>query len=185
MNNHYFIGKSLSRLSLFLFSAALALSCRTPRETGLLDRNFRPQVIAGVPGGASEIREVLFHKVPGESGHEVLHLRGQLFTKTATGGGSVQISPCNACVISITTPEDSTISANLTTAADGYFEFNGKLLPYTFTLKNPGLNPLVIESVPFDKEGVTTIRIIQAGGATPERFRVTKSGNNYTWAKVQ
>ena len=102
-----------------------------------------------------------------------------------TGGGSVQISPCSGCIIHITAPGDTTIAANVTTAADGYFEFNGQVVPYTFTLNNPGMNPLTIESVAFDKEGFVTLKIIQAAGATPERFRITKDGDAYNWTKVQ
>ena len=180
MSSIYTIGKPL-----FLFSIALVLSCGTVKQAEVLDRSVRPEVVAGVPAAASEIREIQFHKVPGEAGHEVLHLRGQLFTKTASGGGSVQIAPCSGCVIRLTSDSDTTVTANLTTKADGYFEFNGRALPYTFTLNNPGMNPLVIESVAFDKEGVMTMRIIQAAGATPERFRVTRSGDAYTWSKVQ
>lgn len=185
MNILYTIGKPLSRTSLFLFLHALVLSCGTVKQAEVLDRSQRPEVAAGVPATTSEIREVLFHKVPREAGHEVLHLRGQLFTKTGSGGGSVQIRPCSGCVIRLTSASDTTVTANLTTEQDGYFEFNGRALPYTFTLNNPGLNPLVIESVAFDKEGVMTMRIIQAGGSTPERFRITRSGDTYTWSKVQ
>lgn len=173
------------RRSLLLLATAFFLSCATTKEVNVLDRSARPEVIAGVPAGTSEIREVKFHKTNSEIGHEVLHLRGQLFTKKESGGGSVQISPCSSCVIHITTPGDTTISANVTTAADGYFEYNGKVVPYTFTLNNPGMNPLTIESVAFDKEGFMTMKIIQAAGATPERFRVSKTGEVYNWTKVQ
>lgn len=187
MDNQYTTGKAMSlcRFPLFLLPTAVFLSCGTVKETSVLDRSARPEVMAGVPAGTSEIREVKFHKAPSEMGHEVLHLRGQLFTKTESGGGSVQISPCGGCVIHLTTPGDTTISANLTTADDGYFEYNGKIVPYTFTLNNPGMNPLVIESVTLDNEGFMTIKIIQAAGNTPERFRITKSGHTYSWAKVQ
>jgi hypothetical protein len=185
MNTIYCIGRLPSRLALFLLSAALMLSCGTTRNTTVLDRSARPEVVAGVPAGASEIREVKFHKAASESGHQVIHLRGQLFTKKESGGGSVQISPCGGCVIQLTSPSDTTITANLTTAADGYFEFNGKILPYTFTLKTPGMNPLVLESVEFDKEGFMTMKIIQAAGSSPERFRITKSGDTYTWIRAQ
>lgn len=185
MSGLYITWENSSRFPIFLLSAVLFLSCGTAKQTAVLDRGARPEVIAGVPAGASEIREVKFHKTPGEIGHEVLHLRGQLFTKVASGGGSVQISPCGGCTINITTPGDTTIAANLTTEADGYFEYNGKVLPYTFTLNRSGMNPLVIESVAMDKEGIMTMKIIQAAGTTPERFRVTKNGDTYTWTRVQ
>lgn len=185
MNNIYTIGVVASRFSFFLLPAILFLSCGTAKETTVLDRSTRPEVVAGVPVNASEIREVKFHKLGSESGHQVIHLRGQLFKKVDSGGGSVQISPCGGCVISLTSSGDTTITANLTTEQDGYFQFNGKVLPYTFTLNNAGMNPLVLESVEFDKEGIMTMKIIQAGGTTPERFRITKTGNTYTWSKVQ
>jgi hypothetical protein len=185
MTKYCTIEKFLSRPSFFLFAAALLLACGTAKEAAVLDRNVRPEVVASVPAGASEIREVQFHRVPSEAGHEVLHLRGQLFTKTPSGGSSVQIQSCGGCSLTLTSASDTTVTANLTTEGDGYFEFNGRALPYTFTLNNPGMNPLVIESTAFDKEGVVTMRIIQAAGTTPERFRVSQSGNKYTWEKVQ
>lgn len=162
----------------------MALSCGTAKEANVLDRNTRPEVLAGVPAASSEIREVQFHKVGSEAGHEVLHLQGLLFTKNNTGG-STQISPCRGCALQLTSPADPTITANLTTGEDGFFEFNGKILPYTFALNNPGMNPLVIESVAFQKAGIMTMKIIQATGNTPERFRVSRTGDSYTWAKVQ
>lgn len=185
MNNSYTIGIASARFSLFLLLVAFFLSCGTAKEAVVLDRNARPEVVAGVPVSASEIREVKFHKVGSETGHQVIHLRGQLFKKVDSGGGSVQISPCGGCVIHLTSPGDTTITANLTTEADGYFQFNGKVLPYTFTLDNPGMNPLVLESVEFDKEGIMTMKIIQAAGSTPERFRITRSGATYSWSRVQ
>lgn len=186
MFNLYTPGQTgVLRRCCLLLVTAFFLSCGTTREANVLDRGWRPEVMAGVPAGASEIREVKYHKTNSEIGHEVLHLRGQLFTKKESGGGSVQISPCSSCIIRITAPGDTTIAANVTTAEDGYFEFNGKVVPYTFTLNNPGLNPLVIESVVLDKEGFMTLKIIQAAGATPERFRVTKTGDVYNWTKVQ
>lgn len=177
--------KACLRRSLLLLSTAFLLSCGTTREAHVLDRSARPEVIAGVPEGASEIREVKYHKTSRESGHQVLHLRGQLFTKKPSGGGSVQISPCSGCVIQIITPSDPTITANVTTHHDGYFEYNGQIVPYTFILNNPGMNPLTIESVELDKEGFMTMKIIQAAGSTPERFRITKTGHVYNWMKVQ
>ncbi|HEY1114019.1 MAG TPA: hypothetical protein VGE66_10675 [Chitinophagaceae bacterium] len=186
MINLYAPGKTGSlRRYLLLLSIAFFLSCGTTREANVLDRSGRPEVIAGVPEGTSEIREVKYHKTSGEIGHEVLHLRGQLFTKKPSGGGSVQISPCSGCVIQIATPNDPTITANVTTHHDGYFEYNGQIVPYTFILNNPGMNPLTIESVELDKEGFMTMKIILAAGTTPERFRITKTGHVYNWTKVQ
>lgn len=185
MDTIYFTGKPPSRLALFLLSAAFFLSCGTTKDSTVLDRSARPEVVAGVPVGVSEIREVKFHRASSESGHQVIHLRGQLFTKKESGGGSIQISPCGGCLIQLTSPSDTTITANLTTEADGYFEFNGKVLPYTFTFNSPGMNPLVLESVEFDKEGFMTMKIIQAAGTSPERFRITKSGDTYSWTRAQ
>lgn len=150
----------------------------------MLDRTDVPQVINDVPAGVSEIREVKFNSAGSEIGHEVLHLRGMLFTKSVAGGNT-QITACGGCTIRITTPDDTTITANVTTHKDGYFEYNGKILSYTLMLDNPGMNPVVIESVPFQKEGFVTMKIVQAAGSTPERFRITRAGNNYTWEKVQ
>jgi hypothetical protein len=185
MDNHYtaFILSPFLRhgLPLLLF---MALSCHTIKEAEVLDRSAIPTADAAVPADISEIRELKYHKVATERGHDVLHLRGMLFAKS-DGGGSTLISPCQGCVIRLTSPADTTVSANLTTGADGYFEFNGKVLPYTFAISQPGMNALVIESVKFQKEGITTLKILHARGGTPERFRVTKKGNLYTWTRVQ
>lgn len=185
MNHIYTTGVGAARFFFYLLAVTFFLSCGTAKETAVLDRSARPEVVAGVPVSASEIREVQFHKVSSETGHQVIHLRGQLFKKVDSGGGSVQISPCGGCIINLTSSSDTTITANLTTEQDGYFQFNGKVLPYTFTLNNPGMNPLVLESVEFDKEGIMTLKIIQAAGSTPERFRITKTGHTYSWSRVQ
>lgn len=181
MNQQYAIGGHRSCFALFLF---LALSCTTTKEADVLDRRAQPEVLAGVPAGTSEIRELKFHKLASEAGHDVLHLRGMLYAKS-TAGSSTRITACSGCVLRLTSPADTTIAANLTTATDGYFEYTGKILPYTFTLNHPGMNPLAIEGVVFSNRGITTLKIVQAMGATPERFTVARRGDDYSWTKVQ
>jgi hypothetical protein len=176
--------KDIRNLSFAFLALVFALSCTTTKEVDVLDRTAVPEVRADMPVTVSEIREVKFQKTASESGHQVLHLKGMLFTKSASGG-STQIRPCSGCVVKMTSPADTSIAANLTTQSDGYFEFNGILLPYTFTTNTPGMNPLVIEGVEFEKEGFSTLKVVQAAGSTPERFRVTKTSEGYTWTKLQ
>lgn len=150
----------------------------------MLDRTFRPEVRGEVPVDSSEIREVTFRKLRSESGHEALHLTGQLFIKTSNSD-STQIKPCAGCSIRLTTSADTSLSANLTTLSDGYFEFNGKVLPYTLTLNNKGMNLLVLENIELERDGYTIIRVINAAGNKTERFRLKKTGTLYSWDKVQ
>jgi hypothetical protein len=176
--------QSLNRQGFFTFLplfSILWMSCGTGKA---LDRTMRPEVRAEVPVGSSEIREVAFRKLKSESGHEDLHLSGQLFIKSEQGG-KTQISPCVGCRIKLTTTGDTTLTANMTTLRDGYFEFNGKVLPYTLTLAIAGMNPLVLENIELEREGLTILRVINAAGNKPERFRLTKAGDLYSWDKVQ
>lgn len=182
MNKQHAMGSR--RCPWFTLLLFLALSCTTTKEAGVLDRTAQPEVRPGVPEGTSEIRELKFHKLSSEAGHDVLHLRGMLYAKSTTGS-TTRITACSGCVIRLTSPADTTIAANLTTATDGYFEYTGKILPYTFTLNHPGMNPIVIEGVTFNNGGITTLKIVQAMGATPERFTVSRRGDDYTWTKVQ
>lgn len=163
-----------------LFSI-LWMSCGTGKA---LDRTIRPEVRVEVPAGSSEIREVDFRRLRSESGHEDLHLSGQLFIKSEQDGRT-QIRPCGGCRIRLTTTADTSLTANMTTLRDGYFEFNGKVLPYTLTLAIAGMNPLVLENIELQREGLTILRVINAAGNTPERFRLTKTGDLYSWDKVQ
>ncbi|HEY1113450.1 MAG TPA: hypothetical protein VGE66_07805 [Chitinophagaceae bacterium] len=173
--------KHMGFFALFLLFSLIWVSCGTGN---VLDRGFRPEVRAEVPVDSSEIREITFRKLNSEGGHEALHLTGQLFVKS-TEGGSTRIRPCAGCRIRLTTTADTSLSANLTTLRDGYFEFNGKVFPYTLTLTNAGMNPLVLENIEMEREGNTIIRVINAAGNTPERFRLKKTGVVYSWDKVQ
>lgn len=173
--------KHLRSFAALLLFSALWTSCGTGK---VLDRTFRPEVRAEVPVTRSEIREVTFRPLHRESGPEALHLTGQLFTKTEEGGRT-QIRPCAGCVIRLTTSADTSLTATMTTLRDGYFVFNGKAFPYTLTLANAGMNPLVLENIELERVGNTTLRVINAAGNTPERFRLTKTGAQYSWNKVQ
>lgn len=168
-------------LAALLLMAVLWMSCSTEK---VLDRTFRPEVRAEVPVTSSEIREVTFRKLNRESGPEALHLTGQLFTKSEEDGRT-QIRPCGGCVIRLTTTADTSLVATMTTLSDGYFVFNGKAFPYKLTLVNAGMNPLVLENLELEREGNTTLRVINAAGNTPERFRLMKTGDLYSWDKVR
>lgn len=168
-------------LASLLLLSTLWMSCGTGK---VLDRSFRPEVRAEIPVTSSEIREVTFRPLKNASGPEALHLTGQLFTKSEEGGRT-QIRPCAGCVIRLTTTADTSLFATMTTLRDGYFVFHGKAFPYTLTLANAGMNPLVLENIELQREGNTTIRVINATGNMPERFRLTKTGELYSWDKVQ
>lgn len=168
-------------LAFLLLLSALWMSCGTGK---VLDRSFRPEVREEVPATSSEIREVTFRPLRNASGPEALHLTGQLFTKNEEGGRA-QIRPCAGCVIRLTTTADTSLFATMTTLRDGYFVFHGKAFPYTLTLANAGMNPLVLENIELLREGNTIIRVINATGNTPERFRLTRTGELYSWDKVQ
>lgn len=172
--------KPVACFSLLWFSF-LWSSCGTEK---VLDRSFRPEVRAEVPVSSSEIREVTFRKLKSERGHQGLHLTGQLFIKSDEGGRA-QIKPCAGCEIRLTTTADTSLSANIMTLSDGYFQFNGKVLPYTLTITNKGLNTIILETIELDREGLTILRVINAAGNTLERFRLTKNGDQYSWDKVQ
>lgn len=169
----------LFRLVSPLFTLLL-LACGTSK---VLDRTFEPELRAEVPVTTSEIREVSFQELRSEKGHQDLHLSGQLFVKQGTGN-KARIKPCSGCAIRLTTTADTSLSANLTTLKDGYFEFNGKVLPYTLTVSNKGLNPLVLENIELERGGMTILRIINAAGNTSERFQLTKTGRTYSWDKL-
>jgi hypothetical protein len=166
------------------FAAFLFSACATRKADAVLDRTVAPEVRADVPATASEIREVKYHKLGSEAGHETLHIRGQLYTKS-TEGGTTRIQPCSSCVIQLNTPNDTSTHVRITTESDGYFVFNGRSGTYTISLTNPGHNPLQLGAIEFQQQGITTLRIINAAGSTPERFTVTKNGELYTWSKVQ
>ena len=166
------------------FASLLLSACAVRKADAVLDRTVVPEVMADVPATASEIRELKFHKLGSEAGHETLHIRGQLFTKS-TEGGTTRISPCSNCVVLLNTPSDTSTHVRVTTESDGYFVFNGRNGTYTINLANPGHNPLQLGAVEFQQQGITTLRIINAAGNTPERFTVTKNGELYTWSKVQ
>jgi hypothetical protein len=166
------------------FAALLLGACATRKADAVLDRTVTPEIRADVPPTVSEIRELKYHKLGSEAGHETLHIRGQLFTKTAEGG-TTQIRPCGGCVIQLNTPTDTSTHVRITTESDGYFTFNGRNSTYTISLANPGHNPLELGGIQFEQEGITTLRIINAAGNTPERFTVVKTGTEYSWSKLR
>jgi hypothetical protein len=169
----------LAALSALLFSA-----CATQKTDNVLDRTAVPELRNDVPADASEIRELKFNKLGSESGHQTLHLRGQLFSKT-TESGAAQIKPCGGCTILLNTASDTSIHVRITTESDGYFAYNGTNLTYSLSLENPGHNPLYLGAISFEKEGITTLRLINAAGSKPERFAIVKTGTEYTWSKLQ
>jgi hypothetical protein len=170
--------KPLGLVSLLL--TILLFACGPSK---VLNRAFEPELRSDVAVTTSEIREVAFQQLRSEKGHQDLHLSGQLFVKQGVGN-KARIKPCSGCSIRLTTTADTSLSANLTTLKDGYFEFNGKVLPYTLTVSNKGLNPLVLENIELEREGMTILRIINAAGNTSERFRLTKTGRVYSWDKL-
>lgn len=166
-------------LVLFFFS-----SCAIAKRDQALNRSYAPEARAGVPIGVSEIRELQFNKLSSENTREVLYLAGQVFTKSLVGG-QAQIVPCGGCIVLLRTPDDTSTRVRILTEKDGYFEFHGRNQTYSISLDNPEMNRMDLGNVDFEKNGITTLRIISAEGNTPEHFVVTKTGLTYTWARVQ
>ena len=161
----------------------LFVACTTIRGGSSQDRST-PEICTDVPITSSEIREIKFKKELSETGHTDMHLKGQLFTKGITNG-QTQISPCSGCVIHLSSPTETTFSANIITQSNGSFELHAKALPLQLTMNHTGLNPLTVENFVPMSGGIMNIKIITAKGSTPELFRVAKSGDTYTWSKVQ
>ena len=169
---HYFI---------IAVMAVLLLSCATVPRSKVLDRSVMPEVKADVPADNSEIREITFHGIGEEKGHQDLHLVGQLFKKAALNG---QISPCAGCLVSFSNPSDSSVKATMVTEKDGFFEFDGKLVFNTITVTAPEHNKLELSNVSFDHGGITTMKLILAPGSGSERFVLIKNAKLFTWSRL-
>ena len=169
---HYFI---------IVLAAVSFLSCATVHRSKVLDRNVMPEIKADVPANQSEIREITFHGLSEEKGHEDLHLLGQLFKKAEVNG---QISPCAGCLVSFSNPADSSVKATMVTEKDGFFEFDGKLLFNTITVSAPEHNKLELSNVSFDHGGITTMRLILAPGSGSERFVLNKNAKLFNWSRL-
>lgn len=169
-----------------ILSASVALficaACAIRSADQVVERNKIPPVAAGVPANQSEIREIAFNKVVGESGHKDLHLRGMLFTKKESGGSS-QIVPCSGCVVMMKGVQDTSVTIRMTTESDGYFTFHGKPGVFNLSLNNPGHNSVVIAPVDFEPGGVNSLVLVNALGNLTERFRITHHDRKYTWTR--
>lgn len=162
---------------------SLLFGCATVKEENILDRTVVPEVRTDVPTTTSEIREIKFHTPKSEQGHKVIHLQGQIFTKTSVGG-STQITPCVGCSVKLTNATDSSAQANSITENDGYFTYNGAINFHTLTINGPGYNSVEIRNVNFDVGGINTMKVILAPGSTQERFMASKNGSEFTWTKL-
>lgn len=167
---------------LLVLTSVLAFSCAIRSADQVVDRNKIPAVSPGVASTSSEIRDLTFNRVAGESGHKDLHIRGMLFTKRDNGGGS-QIVPCSGCAVMLKGIKDTSVVVKLTTENDGYFNFHGESGIFTLTLNNVGHNSVVIEPIQFESGGVTSMVLINAVGDLAERFNITQNGRTYTWSK--
>jgi hypothetical protein len=166
----------------FPLIALICASCAIRSADQVVNRGNVPAVAEGVAVSNSEIREMAFNRVAGESGHKDLHIRGMLFTKKDNGGNG-QISPCSGCVVMLKGISDTSVVIRMTTETDGYFSFHGQSGNFVMSLNNPGHNTVVIEPVEFDPGGVTSVVLVNASGNNAERFRVTHSNRVYTWTK--
>ena len=187
MNNQYVIPshrrENHSSLVLLIGVLFFFSSCAIAKKDQALNRSYAPEARAGVPANVSEIRELQFNKLSSENNREVLYLAGQLFTKSLVGS-QVQIVPCAGCIVLLRTPDDTSTRVRIQTEKDGYFEFQGKNQTYSISLDNPEMNRMDLGNVDFEKNGITTLRIISAEGNTAEHFVVTKTGVKYTWVRV-
>ena len=171
--------KILLSLPFVLFICA---SCAIRSADQVVDRNKIPQVASGVAASTSEIRELKFNKVAGESGHKDLHIRGMMFTKKPNGG-SGEIVPCSGCTVMLKGISDTSVVIRMTTESDGYFTFHGESGNFLMTLQNHGHNTMILEPIQFDAGGVTSMVLVNASGNASERFRITHSNKVYTWVK--
>lgn len=165
------------------FLVLVSLSCKTISPNHI-DRTTTPEIDGTIPDGSSEIRELKYIATRQEKDHKVLHVQGQLFTKSALNGTS-SIMPCNKCIVQLSTPGDTSLQMNLTTESDGYFSFEGKNAGYTIKLSNPGHKQVEIGPVFFQSGGVTSMKLINASGTGSEKFMVTQKGKAYSWQLVQ
>lgn len=168
--------------SLFLFILVIFQYCAFRSADSVVDRNKIPVVVAGVPASSSEIRELSFNKVAGESGHKDLHIRGMLFTKKDNGGGG-EIVPCSGCIVMLKGLKDTSVVIRMTTEHDGYFTFHGESGVFSLVLNNGGHNTVTIEPIQFDPGGVTSMVLVNASGNQSERFNITHRDHLYTWTK--
>lgn len=175
--------KRLSPVLHFLIALAAGsfLSCATVPRSKVLDRSVTLEVKADIPADHSEIREITFHGIGEEKGHQDLHLMGQLFKKSVVNG---QINPCAGCLISFSNPADSSVKATMVTENDGYFEFDGKLLFNTITVTAPEHHKLELSNVIFDHGGITTMKLILAPGTGTERFVLSKNAKLFNWTRL-
>jgi hypothetical protein len=163
------------------YSIVLA-SCAFRSADQVVDRKFTPQVVTGVPANVSEVRELKFNKVVGESSHKDLHVRGRIFSKSEAGGVT-EIKPCSGCMVVLQGLKDTSVHVRITSEPDGYFSFHGEHTSYGLMSSNPGLNTVVLDQVDFDAGGVTSIILVNATGEATERFRVTKNERTFTLTK--
>ena len=94
------------------------------------------------------------------------------------------MQPCGGCEIMLRTAADTSVKVLLTTESDGYFQFNGQNLAYSFYLSNQGLNKIIIEKVDFQAGGVFTMIIVNAAGNSSEKFMVSNKDRVYTWSRA-
>lgn len=175
------IGKSAGAACAFILLLPYLFGC-TQKLNSFIDRSVVPPVNKEVPAATSEIRALQHHSINREG--EVLHLRGQLFTKRIIND-SVQIKPCRQCILTMRTPNDRSLLVRLITRKDGFFTFNGTNQPYTISLQNEGLNDIDLGTLSFETGGVTTLRIINAAGSSAEQFTINHNGTEYRWQKVR
>ena len=154
-------------------------SCTPSRIEKVMKRDVLT-VDAHISNNVSEIRELKYTEVSREKKHKDLHINGQLFIKTVEAS-QVNIKPCSGCIVTMLTPNDTSVRINMTTENDGFFSFHGKNQPYSFLIKNDGLNNIILNPISFNSGGITTIKIINALGSSDEQFSVIKDGSNYSW----
>jgi hypothetical protein len=162
----------------------LFYGCASFKDRDVINRSAVPEVRAEVPASESEIREIKYYKQQKEARHKDLHISGQLFTKEVVNG-SVQIRPCAKCIVTLRTPNDTSMVANLPTESDGYFTYHGLAGTFKIIINNPGYNQIELGNIDFQTSGVTAIKIISAAGTGQERIMVSKTGSDYSWSKIQ
>ncbi len=159
--------------------SAMLTGCAFKTADQVVERDRIPAAIPGVPASQSEIREIKFNKVTGESAHKDLHVRGMLFSKSSAG----EIRPCPGCEVMLKGVKDTSLMVKLLTEPDGYFTFHGEQNTYRLTMNNKGHNSFLIDEIEFNVGGVTSLILINAAGSGSDHFVVSQHDKRYTWTR--
>jgi PBP1b-binding outer membrane lipoprotein LpoB len=162
----------------FIFSiiivTLLITGCSSSKKTTILPQ---PATVT------SDIREI--HLINWEeSGERDLHLQGKLFSKRMVND-TIQVVPCDSCLIKIMMTSGTGFVDTTLMTKNGVFNFQGPMGVYTFSMNNPGMNPLDVTNVDFSEGGINSIIIANAVGNKKEKILVSRKEHRYSWELVK